>query len=982
MRAAILFLVLFHLCASVEAQQTIPIQPSDIVELEADSYRGTIQWQSSLNGTDWENISGATSNSYMVAVHELPSYFRAKIDEVGCDESHYSEVITVINVNNVELWSNPDTWEGSKPVAGEEVTIAAEKYILLDESPPALGGLTIMGTLEFDRKDLELTSEWIVVNGGGTLQVGSLTAPFAHKAIITLNDSDTEADIMGMGTRGIMVMDGSLDLHGAVSEVIWTKIDAHAEAGATTLELIESVEWKVGDEIVIAPTDFYEAGFNDESVTQRVSLTAVAGEQLTLSEGLNAHRWGLLQYATSAGMSLESSNLVTPPVPDTETTTTPLVLDERAEVGNMTRNIVIRSPDDNLWNDEGFGVHTMIMPSAAAHIDGVEFVRSGQRGRERRYPFHWHMLSYEGTETLADATGQYFRNSTINSSANRGVVIHGTNGVEVANNIVFDVRGHGIFTEDAVERRNTIKGNLVLHVRNPAYGTELKQHEVGALGSSGFWISNPDNIVADNTAADCRTFGFWLAFPQRPWGLSQEVLHSDGSLIRPNRLLFGVFDNNTAHSNRLDGIHLDDAEIDNDGNVFPMQYWSTTDGRTDGYPFDALRRFTLSRYKTWKNMDNGAWDRGVWTDIYEVVSADNCGRFFAGSGADGVIERSLVVGTSLNHLMNGTGRPAIADFQFFSSAAPVAFATYHSAFSMRDNVVVNFGVDKYDRAGVFASDDYYVRPVDNGQIRNPNNLLIDSHPGVKIKSEEDYFTLASAIWDPHGYWGPEENYLVYDDPFLTSGKEIIVIDPGTDVVGGVSVAGPFYGFLAFVLHGEGDNLPQNRYYFDLMEIYVRRLDENLDQIADWRVESADQDWSLQHMRDWAGVKNGIYELTFPDSEANGTTDPPSDFQMDVESMLEPEDLIVVGIEFDGSIDPVVFLQQRSNLNNYQVYEELTSLEEVIASSGEKWWQDKENDRVWVKIKGGLWSSPSGTTADNFNDVANETMILKIRPEGS
>ncbi|MEP1094071.1 MAG: G8 domain-containing protein [Cyclobacteriaceae bacterium] len=978
-RTIIVFAFLL-LGSGVSAQQTIPIHVLDTIELTAGTYRGSIQWQFSSNESDWSNISKATNSIYETVIDEFPSFFRAKITESGCDEVLYSEAVHIINAADVELWSDPATWGGAKPVAGELVTITADKYVLLDESTPSLGGLTIEGNLQFDRQDLELTSEWIVVMGGG-LRVGSQGIPFEQKAIITLTDTDQNASVMGMGTRGIVVMSGNLELHGATADVLWTKIDAHADAGTTSLDLAETVEWNIGDEVVVAPTDYYEAGFSNQSITQRISITDISDKTISLSEGLNAHRWGLLQYATNTGMSLTATDLVTPPVADTENTRTPLILDERAEVGNLTRNIVIQAPNDSDWSNEGFGVHTMIMPGGNAHIDGVEFKRAGQRGRLRRYPFHWHMLSYSGSQTLADATGQYLRNSTVNSSANRGIVIHGTNGVEVTNNIVYDVRGHGIFTEDAVERRNVIDGNLILHVRNPVDGSALKQHEVGELGSSGFWISNPDNTVTNNTSADCQTFGFWLSYPEQPWGLNQEVLHDDGLILRPNRILFGVFDNNTAHSNRVDGIHLDDVEIDNEGNTSGRQYWSTTDGRTDGYPFDALRRFSLSRYKTWKNQDNGAWDRGAETDIFEVVSADNCGRFFAGSGSNGVIERSLVVGTSLNHLMNETGRPEIADFQFFASAAPVAFATYHSAFSMKDNVVVNFPVDKYDRAGVFASDDYYVRPVDNGQIRNSNNKLIASHPGVKIKAADDYFTLASAVWDPYGYWGTPENYIVYDDPFLTYGKDVTILDLGTDVVGGVGVAGPFYGFLAFVLHGEGDALPQNRYYNDLMEVYVRRLDIDLNQVADWRVTSAQQDWSLQHMRDWAGTRDGIYELSFPDESANGTAEPPSDFHMDVESMFEPEDVILIGIEFDGSIDPVVFLQQRSDLNNHVVYDEVGSLDLVRSSDGEKCWQDKANDRVWVKLKGGLWNSPTGGAADDFEDYANETLILRIRAAG-
>ena len=197
-------------------------------------------------------------------------------------------------------------------------------------------------------------------------------------------------------------------------------------------------------------------------------------------------------------------------------------------------------------------------------------------------------------------------------------------------------------------------------------------------------------------------------------------------------------------------------------------------------------------------MDNGSWDRGVWTDFFEVVSADNCGRFFAGSGAEGIIERSLIVGTSLNFMMNGTGRPATADFQFHPSSAPVAFATYHGAFSMRNNIVTNFSVEEHDRAGVYASDDYYLRPLEKSQIRNNDNLIIESHPGTKLTAGFNYFTLASALWDPYGLWGPEGNYIVYDNPFLTHGKQVTTILPSTDIVGGVSVPGPFYGFLGFV----------------------------------------------------------------------------------------------------------------------------------------------------------------------------------------
>lgn len=864
-----------------------------------------------------------------------------------------SLLFIIICSNNLaaqDLWSDPATWGGAKPIAGEQVVIPDDAHIILDENTPALSVLTINGTLEFARQNLNLTADCIVVNG--TLEIGTEAQPFEQKAILTLTDDPVE-DGLCTGNRGIMVH-GTLELHGATPAVLWTKINAHAPQGSTALTLMETVDWQVDDQIIVAPTDYYEAG-NGISITQRLNLTAINGEQVNVDAGLNAFRWGLLQYPTANGMSLSDENVVEPPVTDTDTESTPLVLDERAEVGNLTRNIVIQASDDVLWNEDGFGVHVMVMPSGVAHVDGVEFRRAGQLGNLGRYPFHWHMLSYAGTETLGDATGQYIRNSSINQSRNRGIVIHGTNGVLVENNVLYDIRGHGIFTEDAVERRNTITGNLVLHVRNPDLPANevLKQHEFGNRGSSGFWISNPDNIVTNNTAADCRTNGFWLPFPANPWGLSAGVLHSDGEILNPSRLLFGVFDNNTTHSNGLEGIMLDNVEIDEAGNTYPYQYFSTTDGRDIFYNSGTLRRFTLSRYTTWKNGSNGIWDRSTWVDNIEMVSADNCGRFFAGAGADGMIERGLVVGTSLNFMMNGTGRPD--NIHAGNLETPAAFATYHSAFDIRNNIVVNFPMVANTRSGVFATDDYYIRPVEKGQVRNINNLLIDSHPGVKLETPYDYFVFAGAMWDPHNNWGGSsvDDYLVYDMPFFTYGQTPQIVQEGA-ADGGVLVQGPFYGFSEFVLN------EANLRWADYMEIQVTRLDENFNTVGDWQVAESDEAWSLGHMRHFAAHPSSYYQLEFPGIEVV------SDLGLTISNMLTTEDEQVVAVEYDGSFEieqlyiSSVYNYMGENHANWptsyeykHIYQAVESRAAVIQSAGETYWHDVENNLVWTKIVGGI-----------------------------
>jgi hypothetical protein len=253
------------------------------------------------------------------------------------------------------------------------------------------------------------------------------------------------------------VRGGRVEVYGTVPQPVWTKLNDNAPAGATALTLAQSTNWRASDTVAIAPTDYYGV-----AATERRTVAGANGSQLTLSSGLGAFRWGRLQYVTSQGMSLTPEAGYTPPA-----TPAPTVLDERAAIGNLTRNIVIQAPDDAAWQTAGFGAHIMVTDlRSRVVVDGVEMRRMGQAGVTGRYPIHWHMLSYSGSGALlGDATGNAIRNSAIWNSANRCVVLHATNGVEVRNNICQDIKGHAFFLEDAVERRNVFEGNLALMTR-------------------------------------------------------------------------------------------------------------------------------------------------------------------------------------------------------------------------------------------------------------------------------------------------------------------------------------------------------------------------------------------------------------------------------------------------------------------------------------------------------------------------------------
>src|SRR5271156_1994584 len=150
-------------------------------------------------------------------------------------------------------WSDPATWPDKK-VPGKDalVTIGRDMNVVLDVTPPELHGLTINGKLSFaDNKDLELTTEWIMVHG--KLEIGTEAKPHTRNATITLTNDVPNEDIDSMGDRGIMKMGGTLSLHGNRKDS-WTRLAKTVAAGATTIEVLTTGDWKKGDTIVVAST--------------------------------------------------------------------------------------------------------------------------------------------------------------------------------------------------------------------------------------------------------------------------------------------------------------------------------------------------------------------------------------------------------------------------------------------------------------------------------------------------------------------------------------------------------------------------------------------------------------------------------------------------------------------------------------------------------------------------------------------------------
>src|SRR5678815_2908828 len=455
--------------------------------------------------------------------------------------------------------------------------------------------------------------------------------PYTRKATITLTDNVKDEQLMGMGDRGIMLSGGTLNLHGDRTNA-WTKLSTTANAGATSIQVLNAAGWRVGDEIILASTDF------NPRQAERRTISAVTGNTITLDKPLEYMHFGKITFD----------------------------VDERGEVGLLTRNIKIQATPDA--EQSFFGGHIMAMVTSKLFVEGVELNRMGQNLELARYPMHWHLVG--------DAKGQYIRNAAIHDTYNRCVTVHGTNDLQVQNNVTYNTVGHCFFLEDGIEHGNQFVHNLGIqtkcHTSKPCVPTRLAaagenanfddRQAVRANGQaskdvllpsdntvSTFWITNPDNVYRDNVAAGSDANGFWVSLPEHPNGKFEGTEVS--AKTWPRRTPFREFTGNVAHSN-YDGFMFDrNINVNNTfgvtGNAhMPKENPADANSKTVETVFENLTSY--------KNRNGGIWGRGEMHVFRNVKVADNAMGYTHASGSAGrdpftsKVVDSLLVGETEN----------------------------------------------------------------------------------------------------------------------------------------------------------------------------------------------------------------------------------------------------------------------------------------------------------------------------------------------
>ncbi|KAJ8026005.1 Fibrocystin-L [Holothuria leucospilota] len=470
----------------------------------------------------------------------------------------------------IDVWSSIYTWGGNDPpVEGDFVIIPEGQTILLDESTPVLRILLLQGGhMVFDEKDIELHAEYIIITDGGSLTVGTEDEPFQHEATIMLHGHVRTQELPIFGAKVLAVRNGTLDLHGKPVAVTWTHLASTISPGDTEMTLMQPVDWKVGDEIVIAASGHRHAQRQNEMLT----ITDISDDNMTLTFTPAVEYTHISLSQTIDGV----------------------VLDTRTEVGLLTRNVKFRGSVHDEWTEtieacdatfdtnqfavqtcflgrfgeetgsDQYGAHIMLFAKEMdkdwikGRISYIEVTHAGQAFRLGRYPIHFHMSG--------DITGSYVRGCGIHNTFNRAVTVHGVHGFLVEHNVAYNVMGHAFFLEDGIESGNTLQYNLAIFVRPSSSLLNVD------ITPAAYWITNPNNTVRHNAAAGGSHFGFWYNAPSHPEGPS---FTTD---VFPRNLPLGQFYNNSVHTVGWYGIW-----------IFPIYYPS------EPAKFDGLTAWEVER---------------------------------------------------------------------------------------------------------------------------------------------------------------------------------------------------------------------------------------------------------------------------------------------------------------------------------------------------------------------------------------------------
>ena len=414
----------------------------------------------------------------------------------------------------------------------------------------------------------------------------------------------------------------------------WSLLSAPLLEGENTIQLFHSplrMGWKIGDRI---------------GISSMASASGGSGQTFSIVDA-NDDGMVVLDGSSNQDYSVESHPPTKAGVVNPNDPFAPALLS--AEVANLSRNVIITGDDfRHVPCDPGLpeavlgeqtstqgcrcssfrskctlGLHTAQMGGGTMSIRNARVEKCGQRGVEGKYCLHFHKLG-----PCPDCV---FANNAIEFGHQRGIIVHGTHLSSVEANVLWDVRGAGIYIEDGNEMFNTIQYNVLVcpwpfrdGLMNGCTvpGTSNSQADT-ANNQSGIYTETAANDLIGNRVANAFNGMFLQANGQGRGAVYGKVC--------TNHLEYGRWEGNTFHGHLRFGTYTL-------GGSEPRQ----TDQSVSNNGYNSDREVSCAA------IDSSGRDRGAPVSILNNV---DYGNVFVGHYTAGDIQHRGHKSISNNNLM-------------------------------------------------------------------------------------------------------------------------------------------------------------------------------------------------------------------------------------------------------------------------------------------------------------------------------------------
>eukprot|EP00934_Nitzschia_sp_Nitz4_P001960 Nitzschia sp. Nitz4//scaffold89_size161592//205//3093//NITZ4_002358-RA/size161592-processed-gene-0.210-mRNA-1//-1//CDS//3329559556//1960//frame0 len=458
-----------------------------------------------------------------------------------------------------------------------------------------VGALHIDGHMEWnDVSQLEeeayLCAGYVVAGLGASIHM-SLESP-NRRAWVYLTANGARHDSLGWRFFGGL-HSSLVEIKGRPMRRTWSLLDQPMSPGDITIKVLHdpiAMGWRIGDRIGIAPTEEKSDGTGQTFTIVHMALDGT----ILLDQPCNSQH--------------KAEFLASPP---TASQMPPILMS--AEVVNLSRNIVITGDDfqtvpcdpqvtnpvmgcqcNSFRSTCTVGLHTISAYSGVMRVSHTRVEKCGQRGIMGKYCLHFHMVG-DCPDCLAEG-------NAIEFSHQRGITVHGTHRALVKQNVLWNVRGAGVYVEDGNEMHNSIEHNVVVcpfpidddvHHGCTLPGTDNASSD-SRTNQAGFYLKSSTNALIGNRAANSRNGMFAEAGANG--AASGEVCHQ--------QTLLGRWEGNTFHGHQRFG-------------TYPIKFFpQETDRSVETNGFNIDRDLCYS-------FDINGETRGISTAIVNHVDYDN-----------------------------------------------------------------------------------------------------------------------------------------------------------------------------------------------------------------------------------------------------------------------------------------------------------------------------------------------------------------------